>query len=351
MTPSGPGHPISLRSALDRGDRCLARTRRRSARRSCRTSSGGRLPRGDLPGQSEGGEILRRPVATSLEEIPGELDVVSPACRDPWCASRSRPPPARGSSSTWFISSGFSDVGNVEEEKRITRSPARAGMRIWGPTSSHVLGRRLTRHDLRPGWDLPVTWRSSPERRAGAGDDRKTRSRESVSGDDLGRQQGGPGRRRNLLAYLLADELTHQHPDLHRGREARSADPGAEEATRQKPVVVIKSGRSEARRHRRRLAHRIGLAGSDAIFDCHDAPMRRAAGGEVKEAFDLCKFLSDTPLPARDNAVIITNGGHRGAGDRRLREVRRLALRRRGESQGDLRAVTPTSARPRTRSI
>jgi acetyltransferase len=80
------------------------------------------------------------------------------------------------------------------------------------------------------------------------------------------------------------------------------------EATRKKPVVVIKSGRSK-RGAVAAASHTGSLAGSDDIFD---AVMRQCGvlrAESVKEAFNLCKFLPETAVPSGDNTVIITNGG------------------------------------------
>ena len=81
-----------------------------------------------------------------------------------------------------------------------------------------------------------------------------------------------------------------------------------EEATRLKPVVVIKSGRSK-RGAVAAASHTGSLAGSDEVFD---AIMRQCGvlrAESVQEAFNLCKFLSTASNPSGENVVIVTNGG------------------------------------------
>jgi acetyltransferase len=113
----------------------------------------------------------------------------------------------------------------------------------------------------------------------------------------------------DLLEYLLTDERTHSILMYIEGvKQGERLIAALKDATRKKPVVVIKSGRSK-RGAIAAASHTGSLAGSDAIFD---AVMRQCGvlrAESVKEAFDLCKFLSDTALPRGDSAVIITNGG------------------------------------------
>jgi acetyltransferase len=81
--------------------------------------------------------------------------------------------------------------------------------------------------------------------------------------------------------------------------------------TRKKPVVVIKSGRSE-KGARAAASHTGSLAGSDEVFDdlIHQCGALRAES--TKEAFNWAMILAGNPLPKGGNTVIITNGG--GAG-------------------------------------
>jgi len=79
-------------------------------------------------------------------------------------------------------------------------------------------------------------------------------------------------------------------------------------ATQQKPVVVIKSGRSK-RGAVAAASHTGSLAGADDIFD---AIMRQCGvlrAESLDDAFNWAKFLADTPLPKGENTVIVTNGG------------------------------------------
>jgi len=82
-------------------------------------------------------------------------------------------------------------------------------------------------------------------------------------------------------------------------------------ATKKKPVIVIKSGRSR-RGAMAAASHTGSLAGADNVF----SDIMKQCGGiraeSIQEALDWCKYLSETPQAAGENTVIITNGGGMG---------------------------------------
>jgi len=78
--------------------------------------------------------------------------------------------------------------------------------------------------------------------------------------------------------------------------------------TREKPVIVIKSGRSK-RGAMAAASHTGSLAGSDEVFDKVMKQVGVIRADTLDEAFNWCKFLSTNPLPKGENTVIVTNGG------------------------------------------
>jgi len=264
-----------------------------------------------FPVNPKGGEILGRPVARSLEEIPGELDVVCTCVPGPFVRASVEAAARKGVKFNLIISSGFSEVGNVEEEKRIIAIARAAGMRILGP---NIFGMYSAPAQLDmtfgPGGILPgnvaIITQSGALGLAMIG---KT----AVEGIGISSMVSVGNKadldEADLLEYLLGDPQTHSILMYVEGvKHGERLIPALKSATRQKPVVVIKSGRSK-RGAIAAASHTGSLAGSDAIFD---AIMRQCGvlrAESVKEAFDLCKFLSDTPLPRGENAVIVTNGG------------------------------------------
>ncbi len=93
--------------------------------------------------------------------------------------------------------------------------------------------------------------------------------------------------------------------------DARKFMSAARAASRAKPVIVVKVGRSEAGA-RAAASHTGSMAGSDAVYE---AAFRRAGVLRVfalDELFDAAETLSKINVPGGDRLAILTNGG--GAG-------------------------------------
>jgi acetyltransferase len=116
----------------------------------------------------------------------------------------------------------------------------------------------------------------------------------------------------DMLDYLAADPHTRAIllyvEGITRGRKFMSA---ARAASRIKPVLVLKAGRSNAGAHAA-TSHTGVLAGSDAVYD---AAFRRAGMlrvGTMAELFDAAETLALTREQVGERLAILTNGG--GAG-------------------------------------
>lgn len=116
----------------------------------------------------------------------------------------------------------------------------------------------------------------------------------------------------DLLDYLALDPATHAILlYVESIRNARKFMTAARIASRNKPVVVVKSGRSAAGA-RAAFSHTGALAGSDAVYD---AAFRRAGllrVGELRELFEAVQTLGAGLTARGDRLAILTNGG--GAG-------------------------------------
>ena len=116
----------------------------------------------------------------------------------------------------------------------------------------------------------------------------------------------------DMLDYLAADPDTRAIllylEGITHGRKFMSA---ARAASRTKPVLVLKAGRSTAGA-RAATSHTGVLAGADAVYD---AAFRRAGMlrvGTMAELFDAAETLALTQEQVGDRLAILTNGG--GAG-------------------------------------
>jgi acetyltransferase len=82
-------------------------------------------------------------------------------------------------------------------------------------------------------------------------------------------------------------------------------------ATRVKPVVLLKAGRS-AEGARAVSSHTGALAGSDEAFGAAVKQTGAVRARTVEELFDLARALASQPLPAGRRLVVVTNGGGLG---------------------------------------
>lgn len=131
----------------------------------------------------------------------------------------------------------------------------------------------------------------------------------------------------DLLDYLAMDPRTSAILLYLEGlTESRRFFSAARVAARNKPVIVVKSGRHEAGA-RAAASHTAALAGADGVFD---AAFRRAGMLRVRsleELFDAAEVLSMTRPPKGRRVAVLTNGGGVGvlAADALLDEGAELA--------------------------
>lgn len=118
----------------------------------------------------------------------------------------------------------------------------------------------------------------------------------------------------------------------------------AKRVSRKKPIVVVKSGRTEAGA-RAAASHTGALAGMDIAVDAlfHQAGVLRT--DTVEELFDLVTLLSNQPVPVGNRVAILTNAGGPAIMASDACESRGLALPRlTADTTAALRAALPVEA-------
>lgn len=116
----------------------------------------------------------------------------------------------------------------------------------------------------------------------------------------------------DFISYLMDDDETDvilgYIEDVKEGEKFIKA---AKACTYKKPVILIKSGGTQAGA-RAASSHTGALAGSDTAFDAafKQTGIIRARG--VEELFDMAKVFSGGKIPASGNIIIITNAGGPG---------------------------------------
>ncbi|MCK4409550.1 MAG: CoA-binding protein, partial [Candidatus Eisenbacteria sp.] len=264
-----------------------------------------------LPINPKGGEILGLSVYTSLAEAGGEMDLVITTVPAKFATGAVRDAADLGAKFNLVITSGFSEVGNIAEERELTSYALERGMRIIGPnifgmfSASAKLDANFGPGSISAG-SVAIITQSGALGLAMIG---KTAVENMGISAMVSVGNKADIEEADLLEYLMHHDLTKVILMYIEGvGDGDRLVDVLEVATRLKPVVVIKSGRSK-RGAVAAASHTGSLAGSDEVFD---AIMRQCGvlrAESVQEAFNLCKFLSTSGVPSGENVVIVTNGG------------------------------------------
>ena len=227
-----------------------------------------------------------------------------------------------------IISSGFGEVGNHELENEVVAIAKKAGIRVLGPNCLGV-------YDSRTGVDmlfLPVT------KVLTTGDEMVATPR-PIPGDIAivtqsgafgvavldfltGRQVGiskfvSFGNKCDVTETEMLHNLLYDHEtkvillyveDIKSGREFMKV---ARKVTSKKPVVALKSGRTEAGA-RAAASHTGAIAGSDRIYDTAFAQTGIIRAKDMEEFLDAGKALAMQPPAVGKNVGIITDAGGPG---------------------------------------
>ncbi len=260
-------------------------------------------------------EILGLKCHPSIKDIPGEVElavIIVPARFVPSVISDCG---AKGVKAAVVISGGFSETGEAgaQLERQLVEAARKAGIRVIGPNCQ---GLNSTAVGLCASWPLvrtkgPISVISQSgtvlaalacwAEEDGIGISKIVALGNKCDVDEI-----------ELLEYLADDPETKVIALYIEGtRDGRKFVEVAREATRRKPVLVLKGGRT-AKGAEAVKSHTRSLAGMDAVFDAafRQAGVIRAAS--VEDLYDACKALPTLPRPAGKNVAIVTSSG--GAG-------------------------------------
>jgi acetyl coenzyme A synthetase (ADP forming)-like protein len=210
-----------------------------------------------------------------------------------------------------IITSGFSEIGNVKEEKEIVEIAKESGTRIVGPnmfglySSAASLNSTFSASKINPG-NVAILTQSGALGIAMIG---KTAIANIGLSTIISIGNKCDVDEADLLEYLIDNQNTKVILMYIEGvKKGERLIEMLKIAAEKKPVVVIKSGKSK-RGAQAAASHTGSLAGSDAIFDAvmKQCGVLRAEG--LEEAFNWCKFLASSPAPKSYQSVIVTNGG------------------------------------------
>jgi len=217
----------------------------------------------------------------------------------------------RGAKFAAIITSGFSEVGNSEVERTMVSYASAHDMRILGPniigiySSSVLMNATFGPSDI-PAGNVAIVTQSGALGVAMIG---KTKVENIGLSTIVSIGNKADIDEVEIMNYLAADPNTRVIMMYIEGvTHGEKLVEVLSTVTRVKPVVVVKSGRSQ-RGAMAAASHTGSLAGEDKVFDdiARQCGVIRAEG--LQEALEWCKFLATVPEPRGENAVIITNGG------------------------------------------
>ncbi|MBN2361568.1 MAG: acetate--CoA ligase family protein [Deltaproteobacteria bacterium] len=264
-----------------------------------------------FPVNPKGGEVLGHRIWRSLDEVSEEIDLAVIAVPAKAAYQAVEQCAKRGVKHVPIITSGFSEIGNTEEERRMVRLAREHGMRLLGPNIFGIFSARSSLNatfgpaDIHHG-SVAIVTQSGALGIAMIG---KTAVENIGLSAIVSVGNKSDIDESDLLGYLVADEQTRIILMYIEGvQNGERLVATLKQAALKKPVVVVKSGRSQ-RGAIAAASHTGSLAGSDEVFD---AIMRQCGvlrGESLEEAFNWCKFLAAAPAPEGENTVIVTNGG------------------------------------------
>ncbi len=234
----------------------------------------------------------------------------------------------KGVKAVAVISSGFKEIGRVEEERKIVEIARKGGMRLLGP---NIVGICDTIKSMNASFcqDLPyrgdiafitqsgalgialVGW--TKLKRIGLSDLVSIGNKADVDEVDLIEFFGNDPYTKVITLYLEG---------ITRGRKFFCV---AREVSKKKPIIILKAGKAE-RTVAAIKSHTGSLAGSDIAYEAVFKQAGVIRAPTFPDLFDWAIAFSKLPLPKGENIVVLTNGGGAGVMATDEAELRGLKL-------------------------
>lgn len=249
----------------------------------------------------------------SVKDVPGPVDLAVVAIPAKYVAHTLCECGEKEVKACVIITSGFSEIENIKGEQELLEIAHKYGMPLLGPNVFGVvytpwkLNASFGPTQLLPGKIAFITQSGAIgislmgwtiEERIGLSSVVSVGNKADIDDDDL-------------IEFFLQDEHTKAVAIYMEGlKDGRRFMRLAEKIVMQKPLIAIKSGRSQ-KGAKAAASHTGSLAGMDEVFTSAFKQVGILRANTTREAFDWARLFS-LETPTGDNTVIITNGG--GAG-------------------------------------
>lgn len=263
------------------------------------------------PVNPKGGVVLGLPAYKDLASIKGDVDLAILVIPAKFVYDEVVQCAKKGVKFLSIITSGFSEVGDIDTEKKIVSFAKENGMRVLGPnifgtySAKASLNATFGPKDIKEG-NVSIITQSGALGIAMIG---KTAVENIGLSSIISVGNKSDINESDLLEYLIKDDATKiimMYIEGVSGGEALVAS--LKKAAKIKPVIVIKSGRSK-RGALAAASHTGSLAGADDVFDSIMRQCGVLRAESLEDAFNWARFLASAPKPKHGDVVIVTNGG------------------------------------------
>ncbi|MGQ4833451.1 MAG: acetate--CoA ligase family protein [Candidatus Asgardarchaeia archaeon] len=258
-------------------------------------------------------EILSLKCYKNIKEIPDVIDltiIIVPAKIVP---SVIKDCGEKGVKNVIIISAGFSEVGNIELEKLVKEIAKEYDIRIIGPNCAGLIN---TWSDLYASFEIRckkggISLISQSGAFGGAFITRANYENLGISkfvsyGNAMDINET------HFLNFLAEDKTTKVIGIyLETTKNGRELVKNGLKASKEKPVVILKSGRTSAGK-RAALSHTGALAGDDRIYTAAFRKSGFIRADSFEDFIDALYVLEEGTIPKNENVFIVTNSGGPG---------------------------------------
>lgn len=271
-------------------------------------------------------QILGLPVYSAVSEIPASLDLAVVVIPARFVPGALREAVGKGAGAGIIISGGFRESGREDLEQELLAIVAECGMRLVGPNCQGINYRP---NRLCASWPL-VSASGSMAVISQSGTVAATLAGWAVDEGlgisatvSLGNQVDVC--ETDLIEFFSDDDETQVMAlYLEGAKDGRRFLEAANQAIPEKPIVVLKSGRTEGGQ-RAAASHTSSLAGRDEVFDAACRQFGIVRVPDIESLYDSAKALQSLELNGGDRVMIVTSSG--GCGILATDEAERHGLR------------------------